>query len=429
MARTIKVNYLARVEGEGSLTLRFAGNQAKSVELKIFEPPRFFEAFLRGRSYAEVPDITARICGICPVSYQMSACHALERAVGAEAPRAIRTLRRLLYAGEWIESHALHMFMLHLPDFLGHEDAIALARQHPGLVKSGLAIKKAGNRIVEVLGGREIHPINIRLGGFYRLPEERELRQLLPELQSAQTAMDQALDFFAKLQFPEFERAYEFVALRHPDEYPFNEGRIVSNHGIDIDANDFDKVFAEQHVPHSTALHASVIGRGAYVCGPLARINLNFECLREAARLAAERIGFQVPCHNPFKSLLARGLETLHSLDEAREIIASYEKPAVPNIEVNPRPGAVGQACTEAPRGIQHQRYTLDEHGTIKEARIIPPTSQNQRSIEEDLFQMAPELASMKHSAATWRAEQAIRNYDPCISCSTHFLKLKIERR
>lgn len=428
MPRTIKVDYLTRVEGEGALTLRFDGNRAKSVELRIFEPPRFFEGFLKGRSMHEVVDITARICGICPVSYQMTACHAIERACGATVTEPLRRLRRLLYAGEWIESHGLHMFMLHLPDFLGYPDAISMAKDHPEHVQAGLAIKKAGNRMVEVLGGREIHPINIRLGGFYRVPDTRDVRALLPELEAAQAKMEAALDVFATLPFPDFERAYEFVALRHESEYPFSEGHIVSNHGIDLDAGDYERSFQEHQVQRSTALHSTIVGRGAYLCGPLSRINLNYDHLRPPARAAADRVGFEIPCNNPFKTILARGIEIIQALDESREIIESYSAPAEPYVAVEPR-ATTCYAATEAPRGLQYQRYELDERGDVVSAKIVPPTSQNQLTIEEDLFEMAPELATMDHADATWRAEQAIRNYDPCISCSTHFLKLKIEHQ
>src|SRR3954463_8957999 len=177
MARkTIKVDVLARVEGEDGLRLVIDGNTLREAELKIFEPPRFFEAFLRGRNYTEVPDITARICGICPVAYQMSAVHAMEDALGIAIPQPIRELRRLLYCGEWIESHVLHMYMLHAPDFLGYEGAVEMAKDHPDVVRDGLALKKAGNEILKLLGGREIHPINVRVGGFYRTPTKRELR-------------------------------------------------------------------------------------------------------------------------------------------------------------------------------------------------------------------------------------------------------------
>jgi coenzyme F420-reducing hydrogenase alpha subunit len=427
MARTIKVDYLARVEGEGALTIKFRGDAPSSVELRIFEPPRFFEAFLRERSYREVPDIVARICGICPVAYQMSACHAIEAALGVRPGGAIRALRRLLYCGEWIESHALHVFLLHAPDFLGYEDALSMAKDHRDWVARGLQIKKAGNAIVAALGGREIHPINVQIGGFYRAPSRADLAALLPELTRARDEAILCMEWLSRLDFPAFERDYEFVAMRHPDEYPFCEGRIVSNKGLDIEASEWSEHFVEEHVARSTALHASIRGRGEYLCGPLSRFNLEFEKLGSLAQEAARRAGFLPPCRNPYKSLLARGVELIQALDEAVQIIEAYEPPATPALPVVPRT-SVGHGCTEAPRGILWHEYHLDESGLVTGARIVPPTSQNQRCIELDLWQLAPSLAVMPHAAATRRAEQAVRNYDPCISCSTHFLKLVIEQ-
>jgi len=406
--KIIKVDYLARVEGEGALTIRIRDGQVEDVKLEIFEPPRFFEGFLRERSFREAPDITARICGICPVAYQMSACHAMEDALGVTLPPDLRRLRRLLYCGEWVESHALHMFMLHAPDFLGFQDAIAMSAEHGDWVKRGLAIKKAGNAIVNVLGGREIHPINVRAGGFFRLPTRAEMGGL------------------ATFDFPEFERDYEMVGLRHPDEYPFCEGRIVSNKGLDIDLHDYEKHFEELHVEHSTALHSVLRGTDSYLVGPLARINLCFDKLGDTARAAADAIGFAPPCTNPFKSLLARGIELVQVLAEAQQIVDEYRVPSVSHVEVEPRASS-GCGCTEAPRGMLFHRYRLDDEGLIEEAKIVPPTSQNQGTIEQDLRELAPELAKMPLEDATWRAEQAVRNYDPCISCSTHFLKLRFE--
>ncbi len=425
--RTIKVEALARVEGEGSLTIRLQGSRATAVELRIFEPPRFFEAFLRGRSYAEVPDITARICGICPVAYQMSSCQAVEDALGVRVEGPIRSLRRLLYCGEWIESHALHVFMLHAPDFLGYPDALAMAKDHPEIVKRGLRIKKAGNAIVARVGGREIHPINVRVGGFYKTPSAADLRALLPEIDWALESVRESLSWASTLAFPDFERDYEFVALRHPSEYPMLDGRITSSAGLDIEARDFDAHVVEEQVPYSTALHARMRERGAYFCGPLARFNLNFDRLSDAASEAARSIGLVAPCRNPFKSILVRLLEVLHAFDEARRIIDAYDPPERPFVETPERAGT-GYGCTEAPRGILYHRYAVDERGTILDARIVPPTSQNQKTIEEDLFRMAPSLAELPLADATWRAEQAVRNYDPCISCSTHFIDLRIER-
>ena len=268
--KAIKVDYLARVEGEGALYIKVKNGYVVDVKVKIFEPPRFFEAFLRGRSFREVPDITARICGICPVAYQMSSIHAIEGIFGVKVTEQIRMLRRLIYCGEWIESHALHIFMLHLPDFLGYDDVIQMAKDYPDTVQKALRLKKIGNEIIRILGGREIHPINLKVGGFYKLPSKKELRKLEDDLKWARDFSIETVKFLADLEFPEFEQDYEFVALRHPNEYPLNEGRIVSNKGLDISVNEYDNHFVEEHVPHSNALHSMIVGRGAYFVGPLA---------------------------------------------------------------------------------------------------------------------------------------------------------------
>lgn len=425
--RTIRVDYLARVEGEGSLTIRLRGKQVSEVRLAIFESPRFFEALLRGRSYLEAPDITSRICGICPVAYLMSACHAMENALGIRVEGPLRDLRRLLYAGEWIESHALHVFLLHAPDFLGYPDAMAMARDHGDWVRRGLRIKKAGNAIMALLGGREIHPINVRVGGYYRVPTRSELEGLLPELLWGREVTAECLHWMSSLSFPELERDYEFVALRHPDEYPFCEGRLVSSRGLDIDLSDYDRHFIEEQAPYSTALLSRIRGRGAYLCGPLARFSLNFDRLYPDVQALARAVGLTPPCRNPFKSLLVRLVEVAQSFEEATRIIERYEPPPAPYIEVPVRAGT-GYGGTEAPRGLLYHRYTLDEAGTILDARIVPPTSQNQLSIEEDLFELAPALVELPLAQATHRAEQAVRNHDPCISCATHFLTLRVER-
>ena len=422
--RTIKIDALTRVEGEGALVLTLDADRVVDAQLRLFEPPRLFEALLRGRHYAETPDITARICGICPVAYQMSACHAIERALGVQVDGALRALRRLLYCGEWIESHGLHMLMLHAPDFLGLPSSIELAQQHPERFHAGLRIKQAGNAIVRVLGGREIHPINVRVGGFYRAPERARLDELVPQLSAALEHAEAQLDWFARFEFPEFQRDYELVALQHPDEYPMNEGRLVSTHGLDIDPAEFNDHFVEEQVPHSTALHARVRARGPYQVGPLARFVHNAERLDPRAAAAAARVGLTPSCRNPFRSLLVRGVEVVHALAEALRIIASYVPPAEPARPL-PAGGGTGHAITEAPRGILYHRYVFDEAGLIREAQLTPPTSQNQRVIELDLMAMGSALASLPLEAATRRAEQAVRNYDPCISCSTHFLKLK----
>ncbi len=425
--KTIRVDNLARVEGEGSLYVKIKNDKILDVKLKIIEPPRFFEALLRGRMYSEAPDITARICGICPIAYQMSAVHAMEDAFGVKVDGQLRQLRRLLYCGEWIESHALHVYMLHAPDFLGYPDAVRMAKDFPDIVKRGLQMKKAGNAIVSFLGGREVHPVNVRVGGFYRVPAKQEFNQLAEKLKWARDAALETVQWTAQLAFPEFEQDYEFVALQHPGEYPFNEGRLVSNLGLDIAVREYEDHFVEEHVPYSNALHSMHKGRGAYFVGPLARYNLNFDRLSPLAQQAARNAGLGQPCRNPFKSIIVRSVEIVYAFDEALRIIEAYEKPEQPAVEIHPR-AATGYACTEAPRGILYHRYRIDDEGLILDAKIIPPTSQNQKIIEKDLYRYVEQAIDLPEDQLTWQCEQAIRNYDPCISCATHFLKLHIER-
>ncbi|MDH3444687.1 MAG: Ni/Fe hydrogenase subunit alpha [Deltaproteobacteria bacterium] len=426
-SRTVKVGYLARVEGEGGLYVKVQGGEVVDVRLDIFEPPRFFEAFLRGRDFREAPDITARICGICPVAYQMSAVHALERALGVNVDGQLRNLRRLLYCGEWIESHALHVTLLHAPDFLGYADGIQMAREHRDAVERGLQLKKAGNEIMTLIGGREVHPINVRVGGFYRVPTRDELRPLEERLKVARDTALEMVRWTAAFTFPELETDYEFVALRHPNEYPFNDGRIVSSKGLNVTAAEFEEYFEEQHVAHSNALHAILKGHGAYLVGPLARYNLNFDRLSPLAQEAARSTGLGATCLNPFRSVIVRAVEILYACDEALRLIAAYEAPDFPAVELSPR-AAAGAACTEAPRGMLYHGYRIAADGSILSAKIVPPTSQNQKTMEADLRAFVQSHIDLPKREMRLSCEQVVRNHDPCISCATHFLRLDLDR-
>ncbi len=425
--KTIKVDCLTRVEGEGALRLTVRDGAVREAQLRIFEPPRFFEALLRGRDFGEAPDITARICGICPVAYQMSAVSAMEDALGIRVEPPLRALRRLLYCGEWIESHTLHIYMLHAPDFLGYHSGIEMARDHPEAVRRGLELKKTGNDIVKILGGREIHPINVRVGGFHKIPRPRDLASLKEPLERARDMAAETVRWTAGFEFPECERDYDFVALRGEDDYPFNEGRIVSTRGIDITVGEFEDHFEEEQVRHSNALHARIMQRGAYLVGPLARYSLNFDRLPRPVQAAAREVGLGPVCRNPYRSIVVRSVEVLYACHEALRLIATYQAPDRAFVSVEPTAG-VGHGCTEAPRGMLYHRYELDGDGAIVDARIVPPTSQNQRSIEEDLKEFAAGWLDLPDEALRGRCEQTVRNHDPCISCATHFLKLEVER-
>ena len=425
--RTIKTDLLARVEGEGAMQLRIRDGLVDDVRLRIYEPPRFFEALLCGRGYREPPDITARICGICPVAYQLSACAAIEDACGVAVDEPIRLLRRLLYCGEWIESHALHVFMLHAPDVLGYDGAIEMARDHRGVVEKGLQIKKAGNAIITAVGGREIHPVNVRVGGFYRAPRPRELRALVEPLQRARELALETVRWTGGLEVPDFESPYEFVALSDPHDYPLERGRLASSSGLDLGPGEYEEHFVEEHVPHSTALHSRLRDGGAYLCGPLARYALNSGKLSPLAREAAAEARLGPVCRNPFRSIAVRSVEILFALDEALQLIGSYDEPERPAVEVPPRDG-VGCGWTEAPRGMLWHRYRIDADGAIAEAKIVPPTSQNQATIEADLRAFLADHLELEDDPLRVLCEQAIRNHDPCISCATHFLDLEVVR-
>lgn len=434
--KTIHVPLLARVEGEGGLEITVSGGQVTGARLDIFEPPRYFEALLRGRSYTEPPDITARICGICPVAYQLTACAALEDACQVTPGEDIANLRRLLYCGEWIQSHTLHIYLLHAPDFLGFESGIHLARERPDLIARGLRLKQAGNRLMAAVGGRSVHPVNVRVGGFYRAPAAADLAALVPALEQARDDAEATLAWVAGFDFPDFERDYEFVSLCQPERggqpeggpeggYPITGGRIVSSGGLDIAAADYDAHFTEFQVPHSTALHSLLDGR-TYLTGPLARYSLNSARLPAGIAAAARAAGLGGSCRNPFRSIIVRAVELLYATTEALRLIRGYRPPGPPGAEVPPRAGT-GYGVTEAPRGLLYHRYTLSGDGTVTDAKIVAPTSQNQRAIEADLRDFAAARLDLARAELTRQCEQAVRNHDPCISCAAHFLDLRMK--
>jgi coenzyme F420-reducing hydrogenase alpha subunit len=425
--REIVTEMLARVEGEGAMEVRVRDGQVQDVKLRIYEPPRFFEAFLRGRRFTEVPDITARICGICPVAYQMSSIAAMEDVCGVEVAEQVRALRRILYCGEWVESHALHVFMLHAPDFLGYANAFEMARDHSEVVERALHLKKAGNALMRVIGGREIHPINVRVGGFYRAPTRAELAPVVEELERAREFAIEAVAFTASLPCPDFEEDFVFLALRDPDVYAVEGGRLFSSTGLDIAPSQYDEHIVEEHVEHSTALHSRLLDGTRYLVGPLARYALNRDRLSPAAREAADAAGLEPVCRNPFRSIVVRAVEIVYALDEALRLLDAYEPPDPPAVEVAPRAG-VGHGWTEAPRGLLWHRYAIDDEGTILDARIVPPTSQNQGRIEQSLYGFVQRHIDLHDDELQLRCEQAVRSYDPCISCATHFLRLEIDR-
>ncbi|OBH30212.1 dehydrogenase [Mycobacterium sp. E342] len=425
--RTLSVGTLTRVEGEGALHVTLKDGALQTVELNIYEPPRFFEAFLRGRAYTEPPDLTARVCGICPVAYQVSACNAIESACGVEVDPELVALRRLLYCGEWIHSHMLHIYLLHAPDFLGYPDAIALARDEREIVERGLRLKKAGNALMDFVGGRSIHPINVRLGGFYSVPSRSQFAPVAEQLRGALDDAVATVEWVAGFDFPDLELDHEMLALSRSDLYPIENGVIARSAGESFPVADFTEHVRESQVPHSTALHATLDG-GRYLTGPLARYSLNSSALSPIAAQAAAAAGLSNQCRNPFRSIIVRAVEVVYAIEEALRIIDEYERPPRPFVDVPARPGT-GHGVSEAPRGLLYHRYDIDHGGLVSAATIIPPTSQNQAAIEADLARVVSDNLALDDAALTALCERVIRSYDPCISCSAHFLTLTVQRQ
>ena len=427
--RELTAETLARVEGEGAMRVVVTDGEVSEVQLRIYEPPRFFEAMLRGRGHLEPPDITSRICGICPVAYEMSACRAIEDACGVSIPEDIGLMRRLLYCGEWIESHTLHVYLLHAPDFLGYPGAIEMAVDHRDVVERGLRLKKAGNALMTLVGGRAVHPVNVRVGGFYRLPTRAELRALRPQLEGALEDALATVTMAAGFDVPDFEQDHDYVSLRSDRDYPIEAGSFVTSSGHEFGVSAFGDWVAEEQVPHSHALHARLRDTpGPYVVGPLARYSLNHDRLPPTAREAAYAAGLGTTCRNPFRSIVVRAVELVVACEEALRIIDGWSDGGAPSVPVPPRAG-VGHGATEAPRGTLYHRYELAPDGTVLDAQIVPPTSQNKASIESDLRGFVQARLHLDTEELTRQCEQAIRNYDPCISCATHFLELTVEER
>ena len=419
---------IARVEGEGTLKLRITDGEVREARLSIFEAPRYFERILVGRTPNEAIDITARICGICPVAYQMGASMAFEHLFEVEIDPQVRALRKLFYWGEWIESHALHVYMLHAPDFLGYESAIAMARDHKPVVEQALKLKRTGNEIMKLIGGRAIHPISMRVGGFSRTPTTAQIEALREPLTEALTLAQATLKLVGAFKAPTFERDPLYVAIKHPIEYGLNEGRIVSTDGIDVPLWGWREAFHEEQHEGSNALHARLLDGRTYMLGPSARVTLNADQLHPLAAEALKSSGLagQI-ARNPYWAIAARSVELIHASAAALDIVNSYEEPARPFTPWTPIAGETGWG-SEAPRGICWHHYDVDEDGKILAAQMIAPTGQNQGMIEQDLAAFAPDVLSLPHAEATIRLEQLIRSYDPCISCATHFLKLEILR-
>lgn len=423
LSKVIKIDYLSRVEGESGVFIEIKDGKVVNIEMRVFEAPRFFESFLRGRSFQDAIDFTARICGICPVAYQMSAVHAIEKIFGVEVKKQIRDLRRLMYCAEWISSHSLHVYMLHGPDFYGLESAWS-GKEYLPVLKRGLFLKRLGNELLTIIGGRSIHPVNVRVGGFYRAPEVKRLKELLPSLEKAFEDSLKEIGWASGLNFREVSQEREYISLRDETEYPMNYGSVVSNKGLNVTMEAYLGTIEEYQRGYSTALFSGIKREGEpqpYLVGPLARLNHNYDKLPDEIRDVMNRVGIEIPLSGIDKGIIARVIEIAYAIYESIRLIRGLNEVESPHIEFEPRAG-VATWITEAPRGILIHKYELDDKGRIINCRIIPPTSQNLAMIEQDIRNLVISKMDIDKSLLKRAVASLIRSYDPCISCSVHLL-------
>lgn len=414
----ISIDYIARVEGEGTVKLEIKDGRLKDLKLNIWEPPRFFEGFLHGRRFDEVPDIVARICGICPVSHMSTSIRALEKALDVTPSPEIVRLRKIMSLSQIVASHLIHLYMLAMPDYFKLHSVADMLPRFGSEIKRLLRMKEVMNGITGQFGGRALHPVAMVVGGFTSFPSRNAIGKMVRELESIKNDAIEVLRVISELPFPDLTYDSDFFAIHDPSGYAINEGRIVSSNGIDVREDEYYTVFEEVEVSYSNAKRTILRGKGSLMSGALARLNLKYDNLHEDAKKAAKEIGFHIPDRNPFHNNLAQAIEIVHGVSRCIELLEGLtgEKP---ELQRKVREGE-GLAITEAPRGLLLHHYLLNRRGVVEKANIITPTAHNFMGMEENLKNLVQQYLHEKKEEITLKCEMLIRAYDPCFSCSVH---------
>ncbi len=434
---TINVHYLTRVEGHGDITVDVKSGQIKECKFKVIESPRFFETMLRDRLVFEAQHLTSRICGICACGHSLTSLKASEKAIGVKPHEDTILLRKLLLHGEQMDSHILHAYVLVAPDLLGVKSIMPLVKTHKPVIERAFRMKKVSDYIGEVLAGRHIHPISFAIGGVTKIPDMAEMKKLYSMLLEARADFDATVELFKKLEFPDFQRKAQYVALSCDEEYAFYDGKINVNGEKLVDVQNYKDVVKEEVRDYSSAKFCTTNGE-PYMVGALARFNLNGDKLHKKAKQAAEYLGLKRPCHNTYMITVAQLVEWGHCLedsiaildrifkdgiDEEKVLTTTYPKKDQWPIHTNAGRGA---GAVEVPRGILFHDYTVNDKGVVTAANCIIPTNQNINNLEADMRKIVPEIIGTQNQAEmTLTLEMLARAYDPCISCSTHILDVK----
>jgi sulfhydrogenase subunit alpha len=424
----INVHQVTRLEGHGNIVLNATNGKVEEIRWEVPESPRFFEAMLLGRHFQDVPHIASRICGICSIAHSTASIQATEAAFGIQPSQQVILLRKLLYNAEILESHVLHTLFLAAPDFLGTDSVFPLLETHKDIVLMALRFKKLAYYFAEILAGRKTHPISCVVGGFAKLPKLDDLKAIKTKLEDTLIDFNTIIALFKTLSIPKFTRETEYIALKDDKEYAFISGDIASSDSGTIPINGYLEVTNEFCVPHSTAKYTKH-NRDSYMVGALARFNINHNQLLPRAESLARELGLNAPCHNPFMITVVQLIETVHAIEDSiniiNQIISSGLKEEENKIKV--RAGR-GIGAVEAPRGILFHDYTYDENGILTKANCIIPTNQNHKNIQKDMEALAPSILNRPEDEIQHTLEMLVRAYDPCISCSTHLLKLLVKK-
>ena len=418
---TLSVEHVARIEGHGNITVEIEGGTLREVRLDVTEPARFFESMVVGRRYADAPLITSRICGICSPNHALTSVKAIEAALGVEVSERTRVMRKLLLYGSIQQNHATHLYVLAAPDYVGAPSVFPLAVSNPGVVARALRIKKLGNELTTLVGGRSIHPITAMVGGFSHEPTVGELSAMRLRLTDA---VDDALataELFASFTIPAFSTEGDFLALSAPDDYAIYEGEITSLlGGWALPENAYGEAFCEHVVANGGAKHSLTRDGRTFMVGSLPRVTINAASLGEAAHKAMDKVWFDPTSRNPFVNNVAQAVELVdaaercgHYVDRLLEM-GGDTIPAAP-----PRADGCGSGGTEAPRGTLYHSVTI-EGGVVQSYDVVTPTAQNLANLEADMRLFVPQVMGLARDEAQLLIEELVRAYDPCLSCSVH---------
>lgn len=421
----INVHHITRVEGHGNITVNAKEGKIEEITWAIPESPRFFEAMFRGLNYEDVTWIAPRICGICSIAHSTASIQATEAAFDVQPSEQTMLLRRLMYHAETLQSHVLHCYFLAAPDFLGVGSVFPLVNTHKEVVLRALRLKKLANDLADLISGRKTHPLSCVVGGFVKFPESSQLRAMQQRLTQAMDDLKETVELFKGLSIPDFIRETEYIALKAPKEYAFISGDISSTDTGTAPINDYLEMTNEFCVPQSTAKF-SKHNRDSYMVGALARFNNNYSQLLPEAQKTVEELGLKAICHNPYMISIAQIVESIHAVEDSLrlidQIIAQGLKEEKPEVKVK---AGRGIGAVEAPRGILFHDYTYDDKGVLTKANCIIPTNQNHNNIQKDMETLVPKIIDKSQEEITHLLEMLVRAYDPCISCSTHFLEVK----